>query len=314
MLLNIDTTQFAESFFPAIKESLQWFAPEFQLAITAVTVLILDLFIPKKASKHLAWVAIAGCIYAASSLLAISHYTEGGKSLFLGMIAIDSYANFFKLFFLLGTIPFLLISMVSKELENLRLGEYYALLLAATLGGILMASSNHLLMAFMSLELLSLSSYVLVGYHKRSNASSEASLKYIIYGSVASAMMAFGLSLLYGLSGTGEIPRVLATIQAEGAGVSVVVALLLTFLGLAFKMATIPMHFWAPDVYEGAPTPITAFLSVVSKAAGFALCMRMFGLVRIPEEGYGDAAQAWSALLMVVAMVTMTLGNFAFSR
>ncbi len=317
-LLNTDVNlaekyeRFGSEVIPKVVDSLHWFAPELQLAIFAIAVLLLDLFLPRKMSKHIAWLAIGGLIYAAATTFGL-HHEE--KKLFLGMIAIDSYSVFFKAFFLLGGIPFVLLSYVSKELENARMGEYYAILLATILGGMLMASANHILMAFMALELLSLGSYVLVGYHKRQNKSSEASLKYIIYGSVASAIMAYGLSILYGLSGSGEIPKILATLTAdEGMGFAGFFALLLTFMGLAYKMATIPMHFWSPDVYEGAPTPITAFLSVASKAAGFALAMRLFGSFSLdvaPEAGGIDYSELWPIFLIVIAIVTMTLGNLA---
>lgn len=312
-LLKLDTQYFEDTVVNKIVESLHWFAPEFQVAILAIAVLLLDLCLPRKMSRHLAWLAMGGLIYAAFSVFAL-HHEE--KKLFLGMLAIDSYSTFFKVFFILGGIPFVLLSYVSKELEKVRMGEYYSILLATILGGMLMASANHILMAFMALELLSLGSYVLVGYHKRQDKSSEASLKYIIYGSVASSIMAYGLSILYGISGTGEIPRILENLSVSGgAGFAGFFGLLLTFLGLAYKMATIPMHFWSPDVYEGAPTPVTAFLSVASKAAGFALAMRLFGSFQLgvgPEgEGAIDYATLWPVFLIVVAIVTMTLGNFA---
>lgn len=299
---------FRDDFFPKIADSLGYFGAELQIAFCAIAILLLDLVIPKSSSRHLAWLAVFGCVYAATSVFSIHE----DKELFLGMIAVDSFANFFKLFFLFGGVPIILLSFMSKELEGKRMGEYYAILLFSILGGMLMASSNHLLMAFMSLELLSICSYVLVGFHKGSRRSSEAALKYIIYGSVAAGIMGYGLSLLYGLSGTAYIPDILAKLTAQGSELSfaVLMAFFFTFIGLAYKMATIPMHFWCPDVYDGAPTPITAFLSVASKAAGFALCLRLFASFHT-----GDVALAqevnWPFVMIVVSIVTMTLGNFA---
>jgi NADH-quinone oxidoreductase subunit N len=309
---NTLLTDFRESIVPKVVESLKYFGPEFQVAVFAILILLLDLFISRRASKQLAWLAVAGLLYPTISVLSLP---EGEGSIFHGMLSVDSYANFFKLFFLLGGIPVVMLSYVAKELDDHRMGEYYAILLSSVLAGMLMASSTHMLMAILSLELLSICSYVLVGFHRRQRQSAEASLKYIIYGSVAAAVMIYGLSLLYGLTGTGNLPEAAeksAAILAQDSGalgprkLAVIAGLLMTFLGLAYKMATIPMHFWCPDVYEGAPTPITAFLSVASKAAGFALCLRFFSTLSQATE-----ASHWLIAMIVIAIATMTLGNFA---
>ena len=306
---------FREVVVPKIGHSLEYFGAEFQVAIVAMVILLLDLFIPRKSSKHLAWLAVFGCLYPVLSVMGLGH-SAPDDGLFFGMLGVDSYANFFKLFFLLGGVPVVLLSYISKELEDVRMGEYYAILLATVFAGMLMASSTHFLMAILSLELMSISSYILVGFHRRQRQSAEASLKYIIYGSVAAAVMIYGMSLLYGLAGSGNIPKVgeeLANLFSGRTGeelastqFTAIVALVLTFIGFAYKMATIPMHFWCPDVYEGAPTPITAFLSVASKAAGFALCLRFFssmpGLV---------SETNWVVVMVVVGVVTMTIGNLA---
>ncbi len=314
-LLEVTVENFRKDVVPSILESLERFGPELQVTVAAMVLLLLDLVVSRRGSKHLAWLAIFACAYPAVSVLSAHEAEEA--SLFRGMLATDSYATFFKLFFLLGAIPVILLSSIARELEGRRMGEYYAILLATVLAGMLMASSTHFLMVILSLELLSISSYVLVGFHRRQRASSEASLKYIIYGSVAAALMIYGLSLLYGLTGSGEVlivgERVAEILRGDtglwGAKFTVIVALVMTFLGLAYKMATIPMHFWCPDVYEGAPTPITAFLSVASKAAGFALCLRFFSsfFAGVPalEQSY------WLTVMIVVAIATMTLGNLA---
>ncbi len=305
--------KFRTAVFPAVSGSLSWFGPELQVAACAMAILVIDVFIPRRLSKHLAWLALLGCVVPAATVLALGGAEP--RPLFLGMAAMDSFAEFFRLFFLLGAVPIVLLSYLSRDFQGMRMGEYYGILLAAVLGGMLMASANHLLMAFLSLELLSISSYVLVGYLKMDRRSSEASLKYIIYGSVAAAVMAYGLSLFYGLTGSGDfrsLGNVLQGVQvgAEDQRITVTVALLLVFAGLAFKMATIPMHFWCPDVYEGAPTAITAFLSVGSKAAGFALAMRFLLALKIVDPDLARSV-SWPIIMIVVSMFTMTLGNFA---
>lgn len=318
-LAALDATkleQFKSVFSPAITESLLFFGPEFQLACSILAIFLVDAFLPRRFSRHVAWVALAACITASLSVLAV--YNTEPRALFLGMIAIDPFANFFKLFFLLGTVPIILLTYLSRELREMRMGEYYGILLAAVLGAMLMASSNNLLMAFLSLELLSVSSYILVGYRKLERKGSEASLKYIIYGSVAAGVMAYGLSLLYGLTGSadfGSLGQVLDGFRAGAENstavrIAVTVALLSTFAGLAFKMAAIPMHFWCPDVYEGAPTAITAFLSVGSKAAGFALGMRFLEALQIVDAEVARSV-SWPIILIVISLFTMTLGNFA---
>jgi len=304
-----------------IVESIGFFGPELQVAIGALVVFLLDLFIPVRASRHLAWVAVFFCF---APVMSIVHVEEGGHALFHGMVAIDPFANFFKQFFLLGAIPVILLSYVSRQLEGRRMGEYYGVLLSSVLAGMLMASATHFLMVFMSLELLSICSYVLVGYIRRDRRGAEAALKYVIYGSVAAAIMAYGLSLLYGLTGSAQIED-LAKIAWDRdhevwsdwtlrtrAAIAGLTGLVMVFMGLAYKMSTIPMHFWAPDVYDGAPTPVTAFLSVLSKAAGFALTLRFVSYLpfgaELPEVW--DSIP-WTQLMIVVALVTMTLGNLA---
>ncbi len=320
--------QFQEIFYPAIKESLQSFGPEMQVAAGAMAILLLDLFIPIAYSRHLAWVAILGCILPLSG---IGHLYEESEGLFLGMVAIDPFSNFFKAFFLLGSIPVILLSFVSKRLEGRRMGEFYFILLSSVFGAMLMASSTHFLMLFLSLEILSVCSYILVGYFRTDRRGAEAALKYIIYGSIAAAIMAYGFSLWYGLTGSAEIGSLAKVLwnpehavyteqnQQVLAALTVTFAFLFIFVGFAYKMSTIPMHFWAPDVYDGAPTVITAFLSVISKAAGFAIALRFLGGLSdsIASLPAADAATGlwemvdWRTMLIVISILTMTLGNLA---
>ncbi len=319
-----------ESVVQGIMTSLEYFGAEFQVAIAAMFILLADLFLPLRYSKHLAWVALAACVLPLGT---VQHHFEETRGLFLGMVAIDPFASFFKIFFLLGSIPVILLSFVSKQLEGRRMGEYYFILLSSVFGAMLMASATHFLMLFLSLELLSICSYVLVGYLRRDRRGAEAALKYIIYGSVAAAMMAYGFSLWYGLTGSADITQLGALLWNPDSAMfalssrttvlaAALAAMMLIFLGFAYKMSTIPMHFWAPDVYEGAPTPNTAFLSVLSKAAGFALAIRFFhglaGSINGLDPNVTNAAVIelwqyfdWRVLLIVFSILTMTFGNLA---
>ncbi|MEE3200290.1 MAG: NADH-quinone oxidoreductase subunit N [Planctomycetota bacterium] len=304
-----------------ILESIPAFSSELVLIGFVLGIFLLDLLLPLRASKHLAWVAILGCFIPAISS---GHHDDSTHSIFHDMLATDSFSAFFKQFFLFGTIPVILLSYLSSQFDGRRMGEYYGILLAGVLGAILMASSTHFLMIFMALELLSISSYVLVGYIRRDHRGAEAALKYVIYGSVAAAVMVYGLSLFYGLTGSAQISD-LASISFDGsheiwsawsvqarASITILVALLMVFMGIAYKMSTLPMHFWAPDVYEGAPTPVTAFLSVLSKAAGFALALRFLAALPAGE----NLAQAWEKvpwvqMMIILSIVTMTFGNMS---
>lgn len=328
LLGQLDLSTFEETVVPGILDSLNYFGAEFQVAIAAMVILLLDLVLPVRASKHLAWVALAACLFPLST---IHHNYEETRSLFLDMVVIDRFSNFFRYFFLLGSIPVILMSYVSKQLQNRRMGEYYFILLASVFGGMLMSASTHFLMLFLSLELLSICSYILVGYLRSDRRGAEAALKYIIYGSVAAAIMGFGFSLWYGLTGSGDI-RMLAHILWESESetfkpellqlrtiLATTTALLLIFVGFAYKMSSIPMHFWAPDVYEGAPTAITAFLSVLSKAAGFAIAIRFFDGLGVSTGGLEEGAAAlgiweyldWRGILIIIAILTMSFGNLA---
>ena len=208
----------------------------------------------------------------------------GAGSLFNGMIATDGFATFFKWLFLLAAALTVLISAPGKDFPPQRIGEFYGLMMAMMLGLFLMASATDLLMVYLSIELVSLCSYVLAGFKKGDRRAAEASLKYVIYGGVASGVMLFGMSYLYGLLGTtslgalfGHIQHLQATgLPAAATKLTLVVAMVLVTAGVGYKIAAVPWHMWCPDVYEGAPTPFTAFLSVGPKAAGFAVALRLF--------------------------------------
>ena len=297
-------------------ESLLYFSPEILLVIFAVAVIILDLVVKDRESVAVAYLSLVGCLCTFAAVL-FTHFSfgdEGPVSLFLGMIQLDAFSSFFKVLLLLATAATILFSLRSEELDARLKGEYYALLLAITLGMFLMASSTNLLMIFISLETVSLTSYILAGFLTHSPRSSEAAFKYITYGAVASGTMLFGLSLLFGMAGTGDLTQIsgrLTELLASGevAPLAVLIAITFVLAGVGYKIASVPFHMWSPDVYEGAPIPITAFLSVASKSAGFALFIRFF------YAGFGSTelmqAVDWPFMLAIVSALTMTVGNLA---
>jgi NADH-quinone oxidoreductase subunit N len=235
-------------------------------------------------------------------------------ALFSGMVALDRLALFFKVFSLIVGALGILFAAVSDEIERPRFGEFVALLLCLTLGMMLLASANNLLMIYLSLEFVSIMSYVLAGWRRGHAPGSEAALKYVIYGGVASGIMLYGFSLIYGLTGTldlGTLQLRLAEVMSNelATRVALTVALIFTGAGFAYKVAAVPFHMWCPDVYEGAPTPFTAFLSVGPKAAGFAVLLRFCQVAfggTLPED---VTAFPWILVVGVVSAATMTMGN-----
>ena len=297
--------------------SFVFLLPELVLAGGIVLVLLLGLLgrtLPRQAPAALAIVTALGAVAATLG-------TADGQSrgLFLGLIARDPFADFFKLLAPLAAVIVILLALRARDAIDFGLQpvpdreapEFCALILTAALGVQLMAAATDLLMAYLALELVSIMSYVLTGFTRGSRRSAEAALKYVVYGGVASGAMIYGLSLLYGLAGTtalGPAASALATAPAPVA----IAAVALTLAGLGFKVAVVPFHNWCPDVYQGAPTPVAAFLSVAPKAGGFALLIRFFA-DRAPSDAVAAVAAnvPWAMLALVVAVVTMTLGNLA---
>jgi NADH-quinone oxidoreductase subunit N len=242
-----------------------------------------------------------------------------GQSLFSGMLVLDPMAVFFKALLIAASLLVILAFSFrnSRELFGLGQGEFYALMLAVTLSNMLLATANDLAMLYLALEMVSITSYVLVAYMKGDRMSNEASLKYILFGAVSTGGMLYGLSLLYGMTGTTSLPLIrdyLAAGLGDQNRFAIYVIALLVFAGFGFKTAAVPFHFWCPDVYQGAPTPVTAFLSVAPKAAGFAIMLRFFfqGLASAQGSPWELAGTIdWPQLLMLVSVLTMTLGNVA---
>ena len=235
----------------------------------------------------------------------------------LGLLSHDGLADFFRLFVISATGLVVLHALVFRGLDEDSRPEFFPLLLAAALGGCLVVSTDHLLMLVLGMEMLSLPSYLLAGWQKRERRSSEAALKYLVYGALASGLMVFGFSLMYGLTGSlwmSDVAQGLAETWTSGdkfQQTTVVFAAVLVMAGVGFKVAAFPIHFWAPDVYEGAPTPVTTLLAVASKAAGFGLLVRLVGGVFLSSDPdfNADWCRRFSPLMAVLAAVTMTYGN-----
>lgn len=281
--------------------------PEIILTLTAVIILLVSAFLkPRKGSIFYTLfgpvtVSLLGIGISLAYVLSMP-LGSATEPFFAGSFAQDGYALFFKIVFLLASFLVIILSVdyVQKKMTNA--GELYALLIAATTAMCFMTSATDLVTLYISIEFLSLMSFVLAGYLKTEPRSNEASLKYFLYGSVCSAVMLYGFSLIYGLTGSTSYASIAS--QLGGAGHSIVLmSLVLVTVGLGFKIAMVPFHQWSPDTYEGAPTPVTAFLSVAPKAAGFAVLIRMFTGI------FPTAITHWTGIIGICAALTMTLGN-----
>ncbi len=282
------------------------FIPEISLVCCAVLVVLVDLFLRQKG--WLAVISIIGLLVSAG--FASGLWNGESQTAFYGMLAVDRYAVFFKLLF--AAIAILVILASSDYISRFKRfqGEYYALILLSTLGMNLMSSTTELVSLFVSLELVNLSLYALVGFLK-TEKSGEASLKYLLLSAVASAVLLFGMALVFGFTGQTHLGEIAGVIQAmEPASLlenpALILGILLMLAGFGFKIAMFPMHIWVPDVYEGAPTPVTAYLSVGSKSAGFAIILRVFySAFSLPQNISLD----WGLVIAVLAAITMTVGN-----
>lgn len=275
--------------------------PEFCLTGLALVIVAVELYFPRVRKDIIGYIAALG---AAGVLAGTLAYLQTQES-FGGLLSIDNYTTFFRVLFLGATVFIALISaqFVRGRLANV--GEYYGVLLLATVGAIGMAAATELLTAYISLELLSFSLYVLISFNKTDRKSNEGGLKYILLGAFSTAMFLYGVSLIYGVTRTttySEIARVLSAGTGD-INFGMMMGLVLIITGIGFKIAAVPFHMAAPDAYEGAPLPITAFLSVTSKAAGFALLLRLFSSAFLP------VIDQWRVLIAIVAAATMTLGN-----
>ncbi|MCZ6601940.1 MAG: NADH-quinone oxidoreductase subunit N [Planctomycetota bacterium] len=285
--------------------------PELILTVVACALIVSDLLIKRSDSRFtMGILALSGLV--AAFFYAIDGFGES-QLIFGGMVTIDPFSAFFKAIFIGSTAIVVIFSMLYEPFRGRRMGEYFAIMLCAVVGMCLMASASNLLMFYLSLEMVSILSYILVVFLRQSRAGSEASLKYVIYGSVASGLMIFGLSIFYGLTGSTDLAAIGMAFETSTDLFTLSIASVLVLAGFAYKMSVVPMHFWCPDVYEGAPTPITAWLSVASKAAGFAMFVR-FLVVGFsgPLQSAGVSLDIeWTSLVAGLSFATMTLGNLA---
>ena len=298
-----------------VTSSLSRFGPEIALTVALLLVVLADSTGARFRDAACRFLSLAGL--AVALVLATRPVAPG--EIWSGMLVVDPLGSFFKLLLIAAS---LLVGLVftfrnSRELRGLGQGEFHALLLAVTLSNLLLSASNDLAMLYLSLEMVSITSYVMVAYMKGDKMSNEASLKYVLFGAVSTGAMLYGLSFLYGMAGTTSLPGIRAFLGAGLAPQNVFTAYaiaILIFAGFGFKTAVVPFHFWCPDVYQGAPTPVTAFLSVAPKAAGFAVMTRFFFQGMSTQSGgpWGHvAALDWPHLLMLISVATMTVGNIA---
>ena len=289
--------------------------PEIVLTAGALVLLIADLMVPRGRQSILAWVTLAVLGATAVALVPIA---GANVQVSRGLIAVDTFALFFKVLFLISAALTVLMSIRFLEVEGTRAGEYYFLILCATLGMMFMAGGTDLITLFIGLETMAVSFYILTGFLKPSRRSNEAAVKYFLLGAFSLGILLYGMSLMYGLSGTTNLRMIATALAGQESDPRLILAVILVVAGMGFKIAAVPFHMWAPDVYEGAPTPITGFLSVGSKAASFAMLLRIFieslPTMRVSTSaaiGASSPEVGWGLLFYVLAVVTMTVGNFA---
>lgn len=303
-----------------ITENIQLIYPEIILSFTLVALILFDLIFSKR-KNVLPFISIIGLVVTLIYLV-MQYGTDSGAfniSENISFLSIDNYSVFFKLLIIISTIFVVLFSISSSEIISCpdRLGEYYSLLFGMVIGMFLLISANDLILIYLSIELLSLSSYVLAGFVKTSIRNSEASLKYLIYGATSSGIMLFGISILYGIAGSTNLFEINSVLSLPSTThLTFLIAVVMIFVGIGFKISIVPFHFWTPDVYEGAPITITAFLSVASKAAGFAVLIRFIKITfseSLGKAGYWNLFDYidWQTLLVLFSIITMTFGNFA---
>lgn len=296
--------------------------PELQLTMFACLVLVLDVLLPRGKKTFTAYVSLIAIGFTAVGLASVYFSTREALPtlIFYEMYVLDHFAFVFKTIILIAAAMSIAISIKYLEVEGEQRGDYYSLILFATVGMMFMASGYNLLMFYVSLELMAISVYVLVGYLKHNDKSNEAALKYFLLGAFSSAIFLYGISLIYATTGQTNLSKiafkisviVLADDSKVGLGVNYLLALAIILIGtgLLFKIAAVPFHMWAPDAYEGAPTPVTAFMSVGVKVASYAILARIF-LIAFPALRTIKMLPGWATLLTIVAALTMTIGNIA---
>jgi NADH-quinone oxidoreductase subunit N len=287
---------------PGISSSdFYYILPELVLTAGALLLLVADVLLPR-GSKVLPGLTLA---VLGATLAALVPFSGTHVEVAHGLIAVDSFGLFFKVVFLGSAALTVLMSVHYLEIEGASPGEYYFLILCATLGMMIMAGGIDLVTSFIGLETMAVSFYILAGFIKPNQRSNEAAVKYFLLGAFSLGILLYGMSLMYGLSGTTNLRSIATALVGQNRDPRLVLAVILVVAGMGFKIAAVPFHMWAPDVYEGAPTPVTAFISVGSKAASFAMLLRIF------LEGLPSMSADWRLLFEALSIVTMTVGNLA---
>ncbi len=278
-------------------------APEVILSAVAMLILMLDFIAPRGKRDWLGYLSVLGVLL---TLMVVIRQWGATRSAFSGQYISDPFALFFKVVFLVSSALILLMSIGYLRGEGIDKGEFYSLILFATFGMMLMASAVDLLILYIGLETMSIPIYILAGFLKRERRSNEAALKYLLMGGFSSAVILYGIVMLYGLTGATGLKEIASKLTA-GAGMlsnpALILAMVMLAAGFGFKIAAVPFHMYIPDVYEGAPTPVTALLSAASEIAGLAILLRVF-LVAIP-----GLQVRWTLLFYVLSLLTMTVGN-----
>lgn len=276
-------------------------APELELMLFGMILLIADLLVEDK--KWLGFISLGGIAWSGYFLVRL-HGVD--VSAYGGLLVVDQFAWFFKLLFLAGAALTIIISMKYLDIEQEHHGEYYALIMFATMGMMFMSGAMDLITLYISLETMAIATYVLVGFLRGNQRSNEASLKYFLLGAFSSGILLYGMSLLYGISGSTRLADIADALSARSPNDPIsMIALVTLSAGIFFKIAAVPFHQWTPDAYEGAPTSITAYMSVAVKAASFAMLVRVFMIALYPLRPH------WVVILTAVCVLTMTVGNIA---
>lgn len=277
--------------------------PSLVLSCFGMALLLVNVFLPRGKSAIASWISVAALVITGFVSLGAWNHPEYG---FAGHVALDNFATFFNIIFLLAAGLSILMSDDYLKRENFAVGEYYSLILFTTAGAMWMASGTDMMTIFLGLEVLSISLYVLAGFLRGRTDSNEAGLKYFLLGAFSTGFLLYGIALIYGVTGTTNVADIGLYLSAhpdELSSTMTIAGMLLLSTGFLFKIAAAPFHMWTPDVYQGAPTPITAFMSAGPKAAAFAAFLRILLL------GLGGLESEWTSLLWVLAVLTMTVGN-----
>lgn len=276
--------------------------PEIVVISSACLLLLIGLFLRNGKQHIIAYLSLIVILVAAGETLRLS---GGNIQVFDRMFAVDGFSTFFKMLFYLSTALCILFSINYAKIEGIEHSEYYILMLFALSGMMIMASATDLISIYTGLELMAISVYVLTGFMKGSARSNEAAMKYIILGAVSSGILIYGISLVYGITGTTQLKDIANILSNQASrDHSLILAIIFLVAGFGFKVAAVPFHMWAPDVYEGAPTPVTAFMSVGPKAAAFAAFIRIF------MDALAPAATEWVTIIAVISVLTMAIGSF----